>query len=58
MELAVVLLCLAGFLIIHRYSEGEFTGSSEDEARRLKGTRAGLAVAFVGLVLELWSDYA
>jgi len=57
MKLATLLLVLAGILLVFWFSEGQFAGSAEDEARRVKFRRVGIALGLVGLGLLAWIDY-
>ena len=58
MELARLLLGLAGLTLILRYGEGEFAGSAEDASRRKKLRRLGIALVLAGLALGAWSHFA
>ncbi|HEY5723452.1 MAG TPA: hypothetical protein VIT45_14140 [Allosphingosinicella sp.] len=57
MNLFAILLGLAGAAVILKYSEGEFAGSSEEEARRVKRRRAGILLVLTSLSLQAWLEY-
>ena len=54
MKVPGLILTLTGLILIMRYSEGEFSGTAEDEARRRKVRWASAGLLLVGQVLLLW----
>jgi hypothetical protein len=58
MQLVGSLLAFVGLLTALLFSEGEFSGSAGDAARRRWLRRAGFTVALIGMGLSAWSEYA
>lgn len=58
MELARLILGLIGFSLTFWFSEGQFAGSAEDGARRVRYRRIGMGLVFLSLILGAWNAYA
>ena len=58
MSLLSILLGIAAFALILLYSEGEFAGSAEEEARRIRFRRIGLLLLLISLLLRTWVEFA
>lgn len=56
MKIAGLILTIAGLILIMRNSEGEFSGTVEDEARRRKFRWASAGLVLVGQALQIWSE--
>jgi hypothetical protein len=54
MRIPGLILTIAGLILIMRYSEGEFSGTAEDEARRRKLRRASAGLVLAGQALQFW----
>lgn len=56
-ELAASLCGLAGFAMILWFTEREFAGTAEDEARRVRYRRIGIGLAFAAMLIKTLNDY-
>ena len=56
--LATVLCGLTGCAMVLWFTEGEFAGSAEDEARRVRYRRLGIALAFAATIMKAVTEYA
>jgi hypothetical protein len=54
MKIPGLILTIAGLILIMRYSEGEFSGTAEDEARRRKLRWASAGLVLAGQALQFW----
>jgi hypothetical protein len=54
MKIPGLILTIAGLILIMRNSEGEFSGTAEDEARRRKYRWASAGLVLVGQALQFW----
>lgn len=54
MTLLGLLLAMAGLAMMIRGEAGEFAGSAEDEARRVKMRWAGRGTFLLGMLLYMW----
>jgi len=54
MRIPGFILTMTGLILVMRYSEGEFSGTAEDEARRRKYRWASAGLILVGQALQFW----
>jgi hypothetical protein len=54
MKIPGLILSLAGLVLIMRYSEGEFSGTAQDESRRRKLRWGSAAMILAGEALQIW----
>ncbi len=56
--LAAILGGLAGCAMMLWFTEREFAGTAEDEARRVRYRRIGIGLAFAAIIFKAVNEYA
>ena len=54
---AAILCGLTGLSMVIWFTEGEFAGTAEDEARRVRYRRIGVGLAFAAIIFRAVNEY-